>query len=175
METDRSATRLRTGARRWRVAVINGPNMSNLVNRDPGRFGPPQTIEALEQWIVGIGEGLGLQVQTMHSNHDGEILEWVHAHGHGDELDGILINPAGLTTYGDHVRHSLEETRLPCIEVHFANIAVTGHRSVFTRTAVGVCHGFRRHSYTAALVAMAGILDDDTFPNARRTALRDQS
>ena len=168
MSNDTSATTLRTGTRRWRIAVINGTNMSNLINRDPERFGPPQTIGELEAWIVETGAKLGLEVTTMHSNFDGVIIEWLHANAFGPELDGILINPAGLTNYAEHVRHCLEETKLPYVEVHYANIAVTGHHSVFTRTAAGVCHGFRKHSYTAGLLAMANILDDDTHPKPKR-------
>ena len=161
---------LRLGVRRWRIALINGPNMSNLVNRDPARFGPPQTIGQLEGWVTEIGAQLGLDVTSMHSNKDGEIIDWVQGHCYGKEVDGIVINPAGLTTYGDHVRHCLEETHLPCIEVHFANISVTGHQSVFTRTATGICHGFRKHSFSAALVAIAGVLDDETFPKRRSSS-----
>lgn len=168
METQSPPARLRTGTRAWRIAVINGPNMSNLIHRDPGRFGPPQTIDALEKGIVAIGEAIGLRVRTVHSNADGEILDWLHEHAFGPELDGILINPAGWTNYAEHVRHCLEEARLPYIEVHYANLAVTGHHSVFTRSAAGVCHGFRKHSYTAALVAMANILDDVDFPKPER-------
>ena len=159
---------LRTGTRAWRIAVINGANMSNLVNRDPERFGPAQTIEALEQSIVETGATLGLAVRTVHSNYDGQMIEWLHEHAFGPGLDGILINPAGWTNYAEHIRHCLEESRLPYIEVHYANIAVTGHHSVFTKTAAGICHGFRKHSYTAALVAMASILDDPDFPKPKR-------
>jgi 3-dehydroquinate dehydratase-2 len=159
---------LRTGTRAWRIAVINGANMSNLVNRDPERFGPAQTIEALEQSIVETGATLGLAVRTVHSNYDGQMIEWLHEHAFGPDLDGILINPAGWTNYAEHIRHCLEESRLPYIEVHYANIAVTGHHSVFTKTAAGICHGFRKHSYTAALVAMASILDDPDFPKPKR-------
>ena len=159
---------LRSGTRAWRIAVINGANMSNLVNRDPERFGPPQTIEALEKSIVDTGAELGLHVSTVHSNHDGQMLEWLHEHAFGSDLDGILINPAGWTNYAEHIRHCLDESCLPYIEVHYANLAVTGHHSVFTRSAAGICHGFRRHSYTAALVAMANILDDPDFPKPGR-------
>ena len=142
--------------------------MSNLANRDPDRFGPPQTIEALEREIVATGTALGLQVRTMHTNHDGEMLEWLHANAFGPNLDGIVINPAGWTNYAEHVRHCLDEARLPYVEAHYANLAVTGHHSVFTRTAAGICHGFRRHSYTVALVALAAILDDPDFPKPKR-------
>jgi 3-dehydroquinate dehydratase II len=159
---------LRTGTRAWRIAVINGTNMSNLVNRDPARFGPPMSIDELDRWTVETGRKLGLAVTTMHSNHDGVIIEWLHEHAYGPHLDGILINPAGLTNYAEHVRHCLEECRLPYIEMHFANIAQTGHNSVFTRTATGLIQGFRKHTYAASLLAMANILDDETFPKPKR-------
>src|SRR5215207_8139460 len=97
--TSPSPIPLRSGAHAWRIAVINGANMSNIANRDPARFGPPQSIESLETSIVATGAALGLQVQCVHSNYDGEMLQWLHAHAYGDELDGILINPAGWTNY----------------------------------------------------------------------------
>ena len=152
---------LRRTEKCWRVGVINGTNMPNLLNRNPAVFGKPQRIEELEAWVVEAGLTLGLEVQSMHSNHDGEIIEWINAKAFGGHLDGFVINPAGLTTYAEHVRHCLEETRLPYAEVHYANLARSGHHSVFTRTALGIVAGFRKHSYTAALVALAGILDDD--------------
>lgn len=166
--TQLDGSAFRTADTRWRIGVINGSNMSNLVNRDPARFGPPQTIEQLEAWVADWGTKLGVDVTSMHSNYDGEILEWIHRHAFGGDFDGILINPAGLTNYGEHVRHTLEESKVPYIELHFANMAVTGHHSVFTRSAVGMCSGFRKHSYVAALVAMVSILDDETFPKPVR-------
>jgi hypothetical protein len=65
---------MRAGSRAWRIAVINGTNMAHLIHRDPDRFGPPQTIGQLEARVIGIGATLGLQVRTMHSNHDGVII-----------------------------------------------------------------------------------------------------
>src|SRR5690606_15727949 len=104
---------LRDGDRVWRVGVINGSNMSNLINRDPTRKGPPLSIDALEQWIVAKGKQLGLEVTAMHSNYGGAILEWIHEHCYGGKFDGVLINPAGFTTYGEHVRDALHESCLP--------------------------------------------------------------
>jgi hypothetical protein len=31
---------------------------------------------------------------------------------------------------------------------------------VFTKTAVGMCHGLRKHSYVAALTGLLGLLDE---------------
>lgn len=150
----------RSADKAWRIGLINGTNMSNLINRNPAVFGTPQTIEELERWIVGIGGALGVDVYPMHSNHDGEIIEWINAKAFGGHVEAFIINPAGLTTYAEHVRHCLEETRLPYVEVHYANLARSGHHSVFTRTALGIACGFRKHSYTAALVALVGVLDE---------------
>ena len=155
-----TAQTFRSTSRAWRIGLINGTNMPNLINRNPAVFGKPQTIQDLEQWVVGAGAALGVEVYPMHSNHDGEIIEWINAQAWGGHVDAFIINPAGLTTYAEHVRHCLEETRLPYAEVHYANLAKSGHQSVFTRSAVGIIAGFRKHSYTAALVALSGMLDE---------------
>jgi len=153
----------RTTETRWQIGLINGPNMPNLINRSPDVYGPPQTIEHLEQRVVSLGGELGVDIKPMHTNHDGEVLEWLHKHAFDGSLQAIIINPAGLNIYGEHVRHCLEDSGLPFVEVHFSNIVVRGLDSVFTKTAVGICHGLRKHSYTAALVALVGMLDDGDF------------
>lgn len=158
----------RSGTRRWRIGLINGPNMPNLHNRSPDVYGPPQTIGQLEERNVRLGEALGVEVIPFHTNFDGEVLEWLHRHAFADAVEGkrlhaVIINPAGLNIYGENVRHCLEDSGLPYVEVHFSNIVVRELKSVFTRTAIGVCHGLRKHSYTAALVAVTGFLDDGDF------------
>lgn len=153
----------RTTTRRWRIGLINGPNMPNLHNRSPKVYGPSQTIQKLEERVTNIGDGLGVDILPFHSNFDGEILEWLHKNAFNGSLHGIIINPAGMNIYGEHARHCLEDSGLPYVEVHFSNIVVRKLNSVFTDTAVGICHGLRKHSYTAALVAMAGFLDDGDF------------
>ncbi len=153
----------RTGTKRWRVGVINGPNMSNLINRNTAVFGAAQTIQELEAEIVETGKTLGVDVETMHSNFEGEILEWLHANAFDGRLHALLVNPAGFTGYADAVRYCLEETGLPYVEIHYENQAVSGRVSIFTRSATAMCHGLRKHTYTAALVGLVGILDDGNF------------
>ena len=95
------------------------------------------------------------------SNHEGEILDWIQTQT--DDLDGLLINPAGLTWTGEATRHALYDSGLPVVEVHFANPARRGKPSIFTDSVVGTCQGLRKHSYTAALVALVAMLDDGDF------------
>ena len=166
--------------RRWRVAVIDGPNMPNLGSRDPGIYGPISSLADLQQHVRRCGESLGVETVPFASNHEGEILEFIHEQAAA--VDAFVINPAGLTTYGEATRHALQDTRRPYVEVHFANtarhfaaVAAPGQvlSSRFTFTAAGLVMGLRQHSYVGALVALVGALDDPAFLGAADAATRD--
>ncbi|MEM8782311.1 MAG: type II 3-dehydroquinate dehydratase [Planctomycetota bacterium] len=169
-----TCTLTRKSDRRHRIALIDGPNMSNLGGRSKKIYGDIASLKDLQAFVVGLGQDLGVDVETFDSNHMGDILEYLHESA--ERVDGYLINPAGLTTVGEAVRHALEETERPVIELHFANIsAVAGSprgllggtlKSTFTHTATGLCMGLRQYSYSAALLGLVQALDDETFLGA---------
>jgi 3-dehydroquinate dehydratase II len=155
---------------RWTIGVIDGPNMPNLGARDPQIYGPIGSLAELQKLVSDFARLLQLDVTQFASNHEGEILEFIHAAA--SNVDGFLINPAGLTTYGEATRHALQDSGRPYVEVHFANtmrhyagVAPAGHlqQSRFTFTALGLVMGMRQYSYLAALLALACALDDDAF------------
>lgn len=156
-------------ARRWRIAVIDGPNMPNLGRRDQAIYGPIRSLEDLQEIVRGFADELGVTVRQFASNHEGEILDFIHETA--AEVDGYLINPAGLTTYGEATRHALADTTRPVVEVHFANLSrhlaavAPGEQrqSRFTHTATGLVMGLRQFSYLGALLALALALDDSSF------------
>lgn len=153
---------IRTSEQRWRIGLVNGPNMPHLEKRERERFGDVGTIRDLEARIRTLADALGVElVRTCVSNHEGEILDWIQTQT--DDLDGLLVNPAGLTWTGEATRHALYDTGLPVIEIHFANPSRRGKPSIFTESVVGTCQGLRKHSYTAALVALVAMLDDGDF------------
>lgn len=170
----KTCTITRTDDRRHRIAVIDGPNMSSLGRRSKQVYGSIASLDELKSFVKGFGEALGIEVQCFSSNFEGEILEFIHASA--SEVDGYIINPAGATTVGEGIRHALQDTDRPVIEVHFANIsAVAGVprglnsgtlKSSFTHTATGMCMGLRQYSYSAALLAIVQALDDPTFLGA---------
>ena len=154
--------RLRSGDRRWRIGMVSGPNMPNLHRRPRARFGDVGTVEELEARVRGLAEALGVDLaKTVVSNHEGVILDWLHAET--DDLDGLLVNPAGLTWTGEATRMAVQETGLPAIEIHFAKASQPGKLSIFGDVVVGTVLGLRKHSYTAALVALVALLDDGDF------------
>ncbi|MEM8865469.1 MAG: type II 3-dehydroquinate dehydratase [Planctomycetota bacterium] len=173
MSTHEFTIKRRTN-RRHKIALIDGPNMSNLGGRSKKIYGDIRSLADLQAFVVGLGADLGVEVETFDSNHQGEILEYLHESA--ARVDGYLINPAGLTTVGEAVRHALEETERPVIELHFANIsAVAGSprgllggalKSTFTHTATGLAMGLRQYSYSAALLGLVQSLDDESFLGA---------
>lgn len=164
----------RAGAASWTIAVINGPNMSSLGARDQAIYGPIRSMQDLDKLVVDFGKELGVKVRCMTSNHEGEILEFIHSTA--TKVDGYIINPAGLTTYGEGTRHALSDTKKPYVEVHFSNIAkhlesISGTHpleSRFTKSAAGMCMGLRQYSYLGALLALTLSLDDKAFLGERQ-------
>lgn len=156
-------------ARRWRVAVIDGPNMPNLGRRDEGIYGKVASLADLQAFVAEVATAVGVEAVPFTSNHEGEILEFIHSSA--DEVDGYLINPAGLTFPGEATRHALVDSRKPYVEVHFSNLSrhiatidpTAQLRSRFTHSAAGVSFGLRQYSYAGALLGLALALDDDAF------------
>jgi 3-dehydroquinate dehydratase-2 len=161
----------RTSNRRHVIAVIDGPNMSNLGARSKKIYGTISSLDDLKEYVQTYGRELGVDVENFSSNYEGAILEYIH--GSAGRVDGYIINPAGLTTVGEGVRHALEETTKPVVEVHFSNITsgAGGARglgggsiqSTLTHTATGMCMGLRQYSYIGALTGLVLALDDENF------------
>jgi 3-dehydroquinate dehydratase-2 len=159
-----------TDAREWRIAVIDGPNMPNLGNRDKNLYGPIASLADLQKLVRDYARSLGVHVEQYASNHEGEILDFIHRSA--TVVDGYIINPAGLTTYGEATRHALDDTKKPVMEVHFSNTArhfaevvppYLEQKSRFTYSATGLAMGLRQYSYLAALLGLTLSLDDDAF------------
>jgi len=169
-----SYTLQRRGDRRHRIAVIDGPNMSNLGARSKKIYGDIRSLDDLKRFVTDFGQSIGVEIETFSSNYEGAILEFIHEST--ERADGYVINPAGLTTVGEAVRHALEETERPVIEVHFANISAVASaprglmggtlQSRFTHTATGLAMGLRQYSYTAAVLGLVQALDDPAFLGA---------
>jgi len=156
-------------AAEWAIAVIDGPNMNQLGTRDPDLYGTIKSLDDLAQSITRFGLLLGVRVEHFQSNHEGEILDYIHAAS--ARVDGYLINPAGHTTYGEATRDALKDSGKPWIETHFANLsrwfAEVSPRvhmeSVFAHAATGSVGGLRQYSYHAALLGLVLALDDPSF------------
>ncbi len=149
----------RKGVTRWRLRLIDGPNMTNLGARDPRTYGTVQSLSDLHAAVVGLAEGLGVSLAAYKSNHEGDIVS--HIYDHASETDGFLINPAGGNSRGEPVAQALADSGKPFMELHFANVSASGwpRGTVVTTRATGTVMGLRQYSYLAAVFGLVLHLD----------------
>ncbi|MDH3539601.1 MAG: type II 3-dehydroquinate dehydratase [Acidimicrobiia bacterium] len=101
------------------VLVINGPNLNLLGTREPDVYGST-TLAQLNNLCIEWGAELGLAVTAFQSNHEGAIIDRIHAAA-GDS-DGIVINAGALTHYSYAVYDALVAVAIPTVEVHISDI-----------------------------------------------------
>ena len=82
-----------------KIIVLNGPNLNRLGKRQPDVYGST-TLADVERMIASRAAEHGVEVECFHSNHEGELIEKVHAAA--DAGHPVIINPGGFT-------HTLEE------------------------------------------------------------------
>ena len=102
-----------------KVLVIHGPNLNLLGEREPGVYGNT-TFADLNRMILSRAEGLGLECEIFQSNHEGAIIDKLHAAR--TTFDGVIINAGAYTHYSYAIHDAIHDIRIPCVEVHISNI-----------------------------------------------------
>jgi 3-dehydroquinate dehydratase-2 len=142
------------------VLVINGPNLNLLGEREPEKYGAKK-LEEINDSLKELASELGLDLEFMQSNNEGEIVEAVQKAG--GAVDAILINPAAYTHTSIAIRDAFLATEIPFVEVHLSNIHAREefrHKSLLSDVAVGTVSGFGPQSYLLGLRAIASILSE---------------
>ncbi|HKJ83806.1 MAG TPA: type II 3-dehydroquinate dehydratase [Mariprofundaceae bacterium] len=137
-----------------RILVMHGPNLNLLGQREPEYYGQ-QTLTAINNELIELGNQLDCEISTFQSNHEGELVERIHQAA--NHADGIIINPAAYTHTSVALRDALAGCRIPFVELHLSNIHSREefrHRSMLADIAVGVIAGFGAASYGLALRGM---------------------
>jgi 3-dehydroquinate dehydratase II len=141
------------------VLVLNGPNLGRLGKREPSVYGS-QTYADLVALCESSGTLLGLDVDVRQTDHEGELITWVH--GACDSATPIVLNAGALTHYSYALMDALKMRTAPLVEVHISNIAAREgfrHESVITPVADGIIAGFGFQGYELALRAVVSLLE----------------
>ena len=102
-----------------RILLVNGPNLNLLGSREPDVYGTA-TLADVERITADAAAEVGFEVQAVQSNHEGVLIDAIHAAR--DDCAGIVINPGGLTHTSVVLRDALTGVSLPFAEVHISDV-----------------------------------------------------
>jgi 3-dehydroquinate dehydratase-2 len=134
-----------------KVLVLNGPNLGRLGTREPLIYGATTHAE-LAELCVRTGKDLGLDVEVRQTDHEGEMLGWLH--GAADASTPVVLNAGAWTHYSIAVRDACSALTAPLVEVHISNVHAREefrHRSLISAVASGVIVGLGIGGYPLAL------------------------
>ncbi len=143
-----------------KILVLHGPNLNLFGRREPHIYGTI-TLAEINEKLQALARELKVELVTFQSNHEGELVGMFHQHM--DDVQGAIINPAGLTQYGVSLHDAIKAMPFPVIEVHMSNIAAREewrHHSIISSAAKGTVQGLGWRSYTAALRALAEMVSE---------------
>jgi 3-dehydroquinate dehydratase-2 len=140
------------------VTLLNGPNLNLLGLRQPEIYGR-ETLDDVAAKVSDLAEELGLSVRALQSNHEGQLVDWIHeARG---KSAGIIINPGAYSHTSIAILDALNAYDGPVLEVHISNIhkrEAFRHHSYVSARADGVIAGCGTDGYLLALRRIASIL-----------------
>ncbi|AKU23892.1 type II 3-dehydroquinate dehydratase [Massilia sp. MB5] len=134
------------------LLLLNGPNLNLLGTREPEVYGA-STLAEVEQAAQAQATAAGARLACFQSNHEGALIDRIHA-ARTEGVDGIIINPGGLTHTSVALRDALAGVAIPFIEVHISNIYQREefrHHSFLSAIAQGTICGLGIEGYRLAI------------------------
>ncbi|MFJ4773936.1 type II 3-dehydroquinate dehydratase [Streptomyces uncialis] len=134
------------------IMVLNGPNLNLLGQRQPEIYGSA-TLADVEALCARTAAAHGGTVDFRQSNHEGELVDWIHEAR--QRHTGIVINPAAYSHTSVALLDALNTCDgLPVVEVHISNIHQRErfrHHSYVSLRADGVIAGCGVQGYAFAV------------------------
>ena len=135
------------------IMVLNGPNLNRLGKRQPDVYGHT-TLADVTDMVTTHAAQHGIEVTCRQSNHEGELIDWVHEAA--DNGWPVIINPGGFTHTSVALRDALAEVADTSgfVEVHISNVHQREefrHHSMISAGCKGVVCGFGLKGYELAI------------------------
>ena len=131
-----------------RIAVLHGPNLNLLGEREPAVYGRT-TLAEIDAGLTTVGESIGVLVESAQFNGEGDMIDAIHA-WRGGRISGALVNAGAYTHTSLALRDALLAVSVPFVEVHLSNIFAREperRHSMLASSAIGVVCGFGAASY----------------------------
>ncbi len=147
------------------ILVLHGPNLNLLGSREPATYGTT-SLQTINARLAQIAEAAGHQLSSLQSNHEGALIDAIHA-ARDAGVDFIVINPGAYTHTSIALRDAFAAVAIPFIECHLSNVHAREtfrHHSYLAPLALGVICGFGARSYELALTAALETLKPPLAP-----------
>ncbi len=140
------------------VFVLNGPNLNLLGTREPEIYGS-DTLADIERALHEQAETLGLDISFHQTNHEGQLVDWLHEASR-QGAKAVLLNAAAYTHTSIALLDAIKAIGVPVIEVHlsdptsreeFRHVSYVGMGAVDCVQGLGIC------SYSVALEKAAAL------------------
>ena len=138
-----------------RIAVLHGPNLNLLGEREPAVYGRT-TLAEIDAMLQRIAASLGASVECVQMNAEGAMIDAIHG-WRGGHMSGAIVNAGAYTHTSLALRDALVGVAVPFVEVHLSNIYAREperRHSMLAAAAVGVVCGFGAASYEYGLRAL---------------------
>ncbi len=138
-----------------KILVINGPNLNLLGKREPGIYGT-DTLESIAKELEEKYAPHAF-LEWWQSNHEGEIIDKLHAVGFDRSYAGIVLNAGAYTHTSLAIADAIAAIQLPVVEVHLSNVHAREeirHRSLIAPVCAGTISGFGKRSYDLGIAAL---------------------
>jgi len=145
-----------------KLLVLHGPNLNLLGTREPDYYGRA-TLAEINLALARRAAAAGVELESFQSNHEGALIERVHA-AREQGVSYIIINPAAFTHTSIALCDAMAATGIPFIEVHLSNVHAREsfrHHSYFSSLAIGVITGLGSKGYLLALEYLLSQITSD--------------
>jgi len=138
------------------IYVLNGPNLNLLGFREPEIYGS-DTLDDIAARLSEQAAGLGVEIDLRQSNHEGDLVDWLHEAG-ARGAKAVILNAGGLSHTSVALHDAVKAIAVPVIEVHISNPQAREsfrRHSLIAPAAKGSIMGLGALGYSLALDAAA--------------------
>ncbi len=138
-----------------KIAILNGPNLNLLGNREGDIYGSIGLAE-IEAACADECERFGFELEFFQTNSEGDLVTLIQ--DAGAVCAGLIINPAAYTHTSVAIHDAIRAINIPVIEVHLSNIFAREsfrHHSYVSPVATGTICGLGPTGYILAIGALA--------------------
>ena len=138
------------------ILVLNGPNLNLLGQREPAVYGH-STLADVQALCAAAAAERGATVDCRQSNHEGVLIDWIHAAGvqhQAGQLVGVVLNAGAYSHTSVALHDAIKGSGVPVIEVHISNVHAREafrHHSSISPAAAGIVVGFGIDGYALAI------------------------